>query len=200
MSTLAYVGIGSSRTPRPILDAMARVAEELAIEGFILRCGRGGPADDAFERGALAAGGLTEFHLPWPGFCGRTDGIVASDQRASDLCRGMLSHWRELSDEASLTERIAAHLVFGADLRTPSLFLITWTPDGAEWDGELSPQTGRSAASIALCSRLGIPVFNLKHEASQLQMRALLNRITQGRLSEHGRRAAENSRTFCAGE
>lgn len=196
MSILAYVGIGSSRTPQATLDAMTRVAEELAIEGFTLRCGRGGPPDTAFERGANRAAGQREIYLPWPGFDGRTDGIIASDQRANEVCRSLVPYWSDLSAHERFIECTAAHLVFGKDLRTPSLFLITWTTDGAEWDGAVSPETGRSAASIALCARLGIPVFNLKHEASELQLRALLNRIAQGRHSEHGRRAAQSPARF----
>jgi len=192
MSKLIYVGVGSSRTPESILDTMSGLAEELAIEGFTLRCGNGGPADDAFERGALAATGLTEVHIPRPRPCGSDENIVSDNKRTVDPFRGVLPHWSDLSDAESLTARTAAHLVLGSDLRTPSLFLITWTPDGAEWSGALTQETGRSAASIALCSRLGIPVFNLKHGASQLQLRALMNRIARGQHPERRRNETQS--------
>src|SRR5665213_1899699 len=64
---LAYAGIGSRETPPGVLDLMGRVASQLSIQGWVLRTGMAGGADQAFYRGAHAGGAL-ELYLPWPSF------------------------------------------------------------------------------------------------------------------------------------
>src|ERR1019366_4716254 len=63
----AYAGIGSRETPPGVLDLMVRAASQLAREGWVLRTGMAGGADQAFYRGARAHGAL-ELYLPWPSF------------------------------------------------------------------------------------------------------------------------------------
>jgi hypothetical protein len=63
----AYAGIGSRETPPGVLDLMGRAASQLASEGWVLRTGMAGGADQAFYRGASAHGAL-ELYLPWTSF------------------------------------------------------------------------------------------------------------------------------------
>ncbi|MFZ1154749.1 MAG: hypothetical protein WAN93_07590 [Solirubrobacteraceae bacterium] len=63
----AYAGIGSRKTPSGVLDLMARAASRLATEGWVLRTGMAGGADQAFYRG-IRAHGPGELYLPWPSF------------------------------------------------------------------------------------------------------------------------------------
>ena len=56
---LAYAGIGSRETPPTVLDLMGRFASQLSIQGWVLRTGMAGGADQAFYRGAHAPGRLS---------------------------------------------------------------------------------------------------------------------------------------------
>jgi hypothetical protein len=50
-----------------VLELILRAASQLATQGWVLRTGMAGGADQAFYRGATVHGAL-ELYLPWPAF------------------------------------------------------------------------------------------------------------------------------------
>lgn len=60
-----YAGIGSRRTPAPILHIFTGLASRLAQRGYVLRSGHAPGADQAFERDPQ---NLAEVYLPWATF------------------------------------------------------------------------------------------------------------------------------------
>jgi hypothetical protein len=156
-----WTGVGSRETPAEILAVMVDLGARFAGAGWTLRSGAGAGADQAFERGAVAAGGTVEVYLPWAGFNGHASSSCEPPQAAHDLAATIHPAWPRLSDRARRLHARNTQQVLGADLTAPSAFVVCWTPDGAESGAETSRETGGTATAIAVASRRGVPVFNL---------------------------------------
>lgn len=169
MTALVYSGIGSRRTPAAVLELMEAIAARRARAGLILRTGGSPGADQAFARGALAAGGRLELYLPWPGF--ESDARAAGEEGARmqtlehpadaayELSKAFHPRWRSLAaPERALLAR-DAHEVLGATLELPSELVLCWTADGSlDGDGLLDDGTGQA---LRIAAAWNVPVFNL---------------------------------------
>jgi hypothetical protein len=156
-----YTGVGSRATPPDILDVMADLAVSFVRVGWTLRSGGGAGADQAFERGAVAAGGTVEVFLPWAGFNGRQSPRCRPPAAAFELAASIHPAWPRLTDRARHLHARNVQQVLGAEVRSPSAFVVCWTVDGAECLDELSRETGGTATAIAVAVRWGVPVLNL---------------------------------------
>jgi hypothetical protein len=63
----------------------------------------------------------------------------------------------------------------GEDLKTPSVFTVCYTPDGAEKLETLNSKTGGTSTAIKLSLLKGVPVFNFKNESSIERFKAFMN-------------------------
>lgn len=155
--SMTYAGIGSRKAPPGQLERMTRAAKRLAAMGYALRSGGAEGADLAFEAGA---GGKKEIYLPWKGFNGSASSFVAPTRDAIGVAAAVHPAWSRLSPAVQKLQARNSHQILGEDLRTPCDFVICWTPDGAESEGERTSTTGGTGQAIALASRWGVPVFN----------------------------------------
>lgn len=139
----AYAGIGSRKTPGPVLETMERLAYELAVKGWTLRIGGAKGADTAFFDGANRAKGSTVIFLPkqadthpewWP---------VAIKHHPS---------WRALNPFAQRLIVRNTPIILSADLSSPSRFVICWTPDG---------KASGYPVGLRIAAAYGIPIYNL---------------------------------------
>ena len=155
-----YAGIGSRSTPSNVLQLMTKLADQLEEEGWVLRSGGAEGADTAFESGVNNPFNKQIF-LPSNHFNNRSSrepGILNSSQ---------LPDWGEalktIERYHPAPERLStfalklmarnAMQVLGPDLKTPSSFILCFTPKG-----EVTGGTGQ-ALSIAL--ECQIPIINL---------------------------------------
>lgn len=155
-----YAGIGSRKTPREVLALMSQLASKLEGQGYILRSGGATGADQAFQAGVQNPL-LMEIYLPWEGFSGFSEesaGIVdASKIIAWEQARAMVLDRHPAGN--TLQESAIALLarntfqVLGKDLKTPSDFVIAWTPGGR--------LEGGSGYTLQLAQDWGIQVRNL---------------------------------------
>lgn len=145
--TKFYTGIGSRQTPPEILRIMMSLATKLKSLGYVLRSGGADGADSAFERNA---GSSSEIYR-------------ASDATdvAIDLASKFHPAWNRCSDYAKKLHGRNAFQVLGSDLKTPSAFVVCWTPDGCIDHSSRSIRTGGTGTAISIASANGIPVFNL---------------------------------------
>lgn len=160
--TFRYTGIGSRNTPANILALMTRVAERLSVLGFTLLSGGAEKADTAFEIGACDK---KEIFLPWKGFR-KKSGVGYIDfpaEKAYDVAEIMHPSWKRLKDSAKSLMARNSHQILGENLKIPSDFVITWTPDGCEKSSDRTIITGGTGQAIDLADLWGIPVFNLKN-------------------------------------
>lgn len=161
-----YAGIGSRKTSQPFLALMERIGFHLAKRGWTLRSGGAEGADTAFERGAVDAGGATEVFLPRRGFFGRNDGVNADQlpEHAAALVIAREHHrsWDALSPTVRQLMSRNVHQILGADLRTPSRFVVCWAPGPIlDVHGRVADARGGTGQALRVAYAYRIPVFHL---------------------------------------
>lgn len=156
--TRYYTGVGSRETPPDVLGRMTKIARYLDGKGFTLRSGHAPGADTAFEDGARA---WREIWLPWRGFNGSKSPFFPPHPDAIETAKRHHPAWSRCSYRAQLLHGRNAHQVLGADLQTPSEFVICWTKDGGP--------TGGTGTAIRIATASKIPVFNLFHGLDDLK-------------------------------
>lgn len=154
-----YTGIGSRKTPIVIQEEMTRIASVLNTKRHVLRSGHADGADKAFESGA---GDLADIFLPWRGFNGSSSPLFKIAPEAFEMARKYHPRYDYLSKDVQKLMARNCYQILGADLATPSNFVICWTPDGCSSKRERTVDTGGTGQVIAIASDHGIPVYNLK--------------------------------------
>lgn len=155
-----YTGVGSRQTPELILLQMRRLAAWLRYGGYTLRSGGAEGADRAF---ASQAGQDAEIYLPWLGFLMCDYRLARPSLDAYRLAATTHPNWSKLHSGARALHARNCHEVLGANLDTPSEFLICWTPDGCVGAASRTRETGGTATAIILAERFGVEVYNLKN-------------------------------------
>ena len=169
-----YTGIGSRETPPHIMRDMVRIASTLRNHGYTLRSGGADGADSAFE---LGCGEQGEIWIPWDGFNGRRNSIHQTFPskdiflRSQEIAKAIHPVWDKLRDGARKLHSRNVLQVLGADLQTPSKFLICWAPIE---DGKI---TGGTATAWNLAMKLGIPCYNLFVEMDRYLLECFLEEL-----------------------
>lgn len=147
-----YTGVGSRNIPERIFELMVMISAKLCRSGWVLRSGGAHGSDTAFENGVLNYEQKKIFY--------------ADDctENAMYIARCLHPAWNRLSPYAMKLHGRNAMQVLGADLRTPSKFLICWTPDGALTHSERTQATGGTGTAISIADKNNIPVYNLKRK------------------------------------
>ena len=148
---MQYAGIGSRRTPLPVLEQMVQIAEQLAHEGWTLRSGGADGADSAFEEGCDIANGKKEIYLPWRGFNGSDSPLYKVSGMAFEIARSFHPAWEKLSRGGRLLMARNCYQVLGADLNSPADFIICWTGPG-----------GGTTQALRIAKSRGIPAINMR--------------------------------------
>jgi hypothetical protein len=152
----SYAGIGSRETPDDVLALMRQFAVVMAGMDWTLRSGCAPGADSAFEEGALAVAGKTELFLPWPGFEGRSEDMVALTRPSAAAYEVSEKHhpaWEKLSRGARALQARNAHQVLGADLKSPVKFVLCWTKD--------AKRRGGTGQALRIAEAMRILIFDV---------------------------------------
>lgn len=160
-TTKYYTGIGSRLTPGPVLILMRYVAAQLSRDGFILRSGGATGADTAFESGVDS--NKKEIYLPWKFFNSNPSPLFKVSEEAIEIASRYHPYWKRLNSTTRQLMARNTHQVLGADCRTPSSFVLCWTPDGA--DRLTTDKTGGTGQAIRIAVAYHIPVFNMANES-----------------------------------
>lgn len=178
-----YAGIGSHDTPQNILDLMGDLGYLLGKENYILRSGASPGADTAFEAGAKKAEAEFEIFLPWDKFQNRAGenyinaSKLSNYKKAEQIAKNNHPNFDSLSNgEEKLIIR-DTYQVLGADLNSPSKFVVCWTPDGCITDRDRSQKTGGTGQAISIASKRQIPIFNLKLKEHKRQIKEWVNKL-----------------------
>lgn len=145
-----YTGIGSRETPPHILEEMTLTAQwlERKFTNITLRSGGAGGADLAFEVGT----NNKEIYLPWYKFNGNTSKLYTPSHEAFELASKIHPTWNRLTQGAKKLHARNMHQVLGANLNTPSDFLLCYTKGGLG--------SGGTGQAIRLARVSNIPVFD----------------------------------------
>jgi hypothetical protein len=144
-----YAGIGSRRAPPRIEASIREVAEALNELGYCLRSGAAPGCDTWFEKYATEA----QIFIPYAGFNGHPSLWSNPTLGAGVIASRIHPVWDRLSDAVKKLHARNVHQVLGPDLRTPSDFVVCWTPNGEE--------VGGTAMAMRVARTAQIPVFNL---------------------------------------
>jgi hypothetical protein len=151
--TQYYAGIGSRQTPDEVIEEMRTIAAILRENGYVLNSGGADGADTAFEDGA---GDQKQIFLPWNGFNGREDGIVAGGRTfAKKIAMRVHPYWDNLTQGGKKLHTRNVCQVLGNDFKTHVDFVVCWTPDGKP--------SGGTRTAIVIAEEYSIPVYNLKN-------------------------------------
>ena len=166
-----YAGIGSRKTPKEILELMARIAIKLESLGWVLRSGGAGGADSAF--GDAVKNKI--IYIPWDGFDNGTNKIysgkgvvVGSSDQARQMASELHPAWDRCSAGAQKLHSRNIYQVLGEEINPSSYsrFIICWTPNGEA--------VGGTATAIKLAEQNGIEVFNLADDATITRLKKLI--------------------------
>ena len=181
-----YTGVGSRETPPDVLGIMEDAAFRLARIGFVLRSGKAGGADAAFQIGVQKyclsldkekperySGGKAEIYTPWAGF--GTDGLEDWWDIPLDYLNKLMSE--QIDARNALVEEIHpnyealkrkrgafalhsrnVHQVLGANVLEPrpSSFCLYYASE----DKHGNPKGG-TATAVNLAKKFGVRVLNL---------------------------------------
>jgi hypothetical protein len=162
-----YTGIGSRETPPDVYALMVALASLLARAGWTLRSGAADGADSAFEQGCDAASGKKEIFLAWRGFNGSTSERYRVSSEALEMASTLHPAWERLGQGPRKLHARNCNQVLGDNLDNPSHAVICWTKDGCETRKQRTNLTGGTGTAIVLADIKGVPVFNLKNDASR---------------------------------
>ena len=173
-----YTGIGARKTPGPINDILEFSplykffywGKTLAIKGFILRSGHADGADLAFEKGCDSVNGKKEIYLPWKSFNGSDSELYNLSKEAYDIAAYIYgTGWKYLKPPVKKLMARNMFQIMGYDLKTPSKFVLCWTPDGCTSKQNRSKKTGGTGQAIAYADEMKIPIFNFKNPNDEIK-------------------------------
>ena len=173
-SPQVYTGIGAREAPADVCSIAEELGYHLGLAGWKLRSGAAEGMDKAFEYGALRAGAPMELSLPWKGYNHSESPCFAITQSALDLAASLHPAWGQLSSGIRKMLASSCYQTLGRDLTTPSRFSICWTEDGCESEKKRTKRTGGTATGIVLADRNGIPLYNLRNNASRIALNRFL--------------------------
>ena len=155
-------GIGSRETPPDVLTLMTEIAKYLSDMGHILRSGRAGGADTAFELGASQA----DLFIPWKGFADENPlnplhcvYVRGDDSYSREIAETLHPAWHMLSRGARALHTRNVNQILGKradEGLDPSDFVIFYA--SVTKSGNIK---GGTATAVNYARSLGIPTLNL---------------------------------------
>lgn len=160
-----YAGIGSRETPGVsakypgrVCGSMRVIAQKLYTSGLTLRSGGAEGADESFEAGSTPE--KSEVFIIRRGINGSKSPLYPRPEtahitaQARKLAEFLHPKWEVCGDYARAMHTRNMHQVLGAEMDSPSRFVIAWTKDGRD--------TGGTGQAIRCGWHKGVPVVNLK--------------------------------------
>lgn len=178
-----YTGIGSRSTPPEILHKMNDLAHYFASKGYMLRSGKAGGADEAFQLGVQRYClnnnrsidlRLAEIYIPWynfknPNLIDDWDIVPPNMKECQEIAATLHPAWGKCSQGAKKLHARNVCQVLGYDLNTPSDFVIFYAPE--DKNGNVK---GGTATAVKLARQHNIPCVNMLHEDWKIRLREIL--------------------------
>lgn len=157
LGSITYTGIGARKTPESVGLVMCAFAIAMQGRECVLRSGGADGADLSFESGA---GDKKQVFLPYKGFNGNSSARYSISSQALTVAMSAHPAWDRCTDFARKAHARNSYQVLGEDLKTPTRFVVCWTPDGATNELECT-NAGGTRTAIVIAARHNIPVINL---------------------------------------
>jgi hypothetical protein len=158
-----YTGIGSRTVPDKYKERIITIAKLLNTKGYTLRSGGADGSDTIFES---VHSGKKEIYIPWKGFNNSDSELYTQPQATKEISSKAHPAYFNLKEPVQKLMDRNVLQVLGSDLKTPSDFVICYTPDGCESSKTRSSKTGGTGLAITVASNRNIPVFNVFNDTS----------------------------------
>jgi hypothetical protein len=158
-----YALLLDNKTPEDVIARVATVIKKLEKQGYTLRTSINSP----ILKGLEAQVTRKEIYLPWKDFENHTSELCWSTPRSDAIAQQAQPAYNSLNKGVKKILSMNARVICGNKMVSPCLFLLTWSLDGAENEGNVRSTTGFMGHPITIASRLGVPVINLKHENAE---------------------------------
>lgn len=165
-----YVITGNKETPQNVIESMQRIVKELSAIGYIMRSGGKEGPEEAVENCVTDK----EIHLPWKGFNQKDSKFTFTHNHAKEIAAMFATGYENLKPVIQTFLAQNVRMVMGKDLKSPALFMICWSEDGAESKREKTIKTGNIGHAIAIASTLHIPIFNLGKSDAEARLKQYL--------------------------
>lgn len=167
-----YAAFGNTNPPQHVVEQIKQFARELETMGYTMRCGGMKDCEDIFEN---AVQHLKEIHLPFRDFDQKQSKFTYIHPDAKIVAGRYQVGFDGLKPGIQTFLAKNVRVLMGKDLKSPALFLITFSEDGASNLREKTARTGNAGHSIAIASDLQIPIFNLGHPDGARRLRAYID-------------------------
>lgn len=164
-----YSAVCTTDAPEAVITLIPAIAKKLDNSNYTLRSTGNPGIEQIFETQSHRV----EYFIPWNGFNGK---FVKEElpKEAFTIASHLHPAWHKLTNQAQKLKARSVAQLMGMDLKTPSDFLICWSPDGACRESEVTRITGSAGLSIKLATRMHIPVFNLQRQDNMASVKKLL--------------------------
>jgi hypothetical protein len=171
-----YVGTGNSNPPQEIKEKIQRLAKLLEEHGYVLRTGGMDGPEDIFEKSVRNK----ELILPWKGFANKESKLTYNTPSAQGIAKLYHDNYdkMKLPVQAFLAKNV--RLLYGDKLKSPALFMLCWSEDGAETLREKTNRTGSVGHAIQIAYSMRIPIFNLGKPDTEERLKRYLDLDNQG--------------------
>jgi hypothetical protein len=187
-----YTGIGSRETPEEYLKIMIELSYYLNKKGWTLRSGGSWGADEAFQKSVTD---YSNIFLPTPYFR-KNEGINGVCINDKELIREAMyiaskynlhENWDNLINSKGGLTSLQLHTrnvfqVLGADLRTPSKFVVCYTRDKSCTLEEINKNTGGTRTALRLACHFNVNIFNIAREDHKLRIENWINEMKKEEL------------------
>ncbi|WP_218079405.1 hypothetical protein [Anthocerotibacter panamensis] len=164
-----YTGIGSREVAPDIAHLLTRIARHLAATGNILRTGGARGVEKALRQGAEED---CEVFLPYQIVRGTVQEELPHLLAATRIAEGLHPDWPEYNPFSRRAHILSVYQLLGADLNTPSDFLLCYAPIDSH--GLIQ---GATRTAVALAAVQGIRCYNLFQERVRWKFRARLDEL-----------------------
>jgi len=166
----AYVGTGNREAPADILDRFYKLGKELEQHGYTLRTGAFEGPDQAFE----ASTSKHELYIPWKGFNNKESKFSFNTKPSLEIAAMFHPTFDGLKPAIQAFLACNARMLLGKDLKSPALFIVCWSEDGAETTKDRISKTGNVGHLIAIASAMKIKVFNFARPDAEQRLKDFL--------------------------
>ena len=153
-----YAMVSNRDVPVPILGQMSEIAKLMDNLGFTCRIDGGEGASASAEPIECRK----ELILAWKGFNEKESAFTYNQPEAFEIAKLFHPTYDSLKPAIQAFLARNARVVMGQTLKSPIMFLVVYTEDGAETVKERTSKTGFAGHLIAMACGLGMPVFNLQ--------------------------------------
>lgn len=152
------------------IEFITALVRKFNEDHFTVRVGGNKDIDEYFEEHMK----LKEVHLPWRNFNEKQSKFTFNSPQANHIAKTFFPAYEKVPDSVKAFLARNVRLVVGNTLKSPILFLITWSPDGAENATETSMKTGNVGHLINVASALRVPIFNLAKPTTRQRLTTYL--------------------------